>query len=154
MLREWTVEDAQDFYELNADPVVLKYTGDEPFASVLAAEEFIKNYHHYQQHGYGRWAVIMKESDTWIGFCGLRNQDGVVDLGFRLKRVHWGRGLATEAARACLRYGHDGLDIKKIIGSCHPKNQASERVLQKCGMTRIDTPANNGCDWLIYQSIH
>ncbi|MEZ4687860.1 MAG: GNAT family N-acetyltransferase [Bacteroidia bacterium] len=75
------------FYELNADPEVIRYTGDPPFGSVEEARKFIEEYDAYAKHGIGRWAVIEEEMGDFIGFCGLKkHDDGEVDLGYRLRR--------------------------------------------------------------------
>ena len=70
---------------LNGDPTVIRYTGDEAFADYAAALAFLQSYDHYRRHGFGRWAVIMRDSGQFAGFCGLRMdpRTGRVDLGFR-----------------------------------------------------------------------
>lgn len=135
VLREFELTDAKDCYFLNADPEVMKYTGDSAFASVPAAENFLKAYDHYQKHGFGRWAVILKSDQQFLGWCGLkRHEDLMVDLGFRFFRNQWGNGYATEASMACLNYGFNHLNLQKIIGRASQENKASIRVLEKIGM--------------------
>ncbi|MEM1216624.1 MAG: GNAT family N-acetyltransferase [Bacteroidota bacterium] len=138
-LRPFQLEDALGFYTLNADPAVLRYTGDTPFASVAAAAAFIRHYDHYAQYGYGRWAVLDQRDTQFIGFCGLKYHPDTdeVDLGYRLRREYWGQGMATEAARACLDYGLDELHLNRIIGRVVVGNLASVRVLEKIGMQRV-----------------
>ena len=88
------------YINLNADPEVIKYTGDRPFSSVDDARIFIQNYDHYSRFGYGRWAVLT-EASTFLGWCGLRNDGmGNVDLGFRIFRSYWSQGIATECGHA------------------------------------------------------
>jgi RimJ/RimL family protein N-acetyltransferase len=69
-------------------------------------------------------------------FAGLKYLDdlGEVDLGYRLMVAYWGRGLATEASLACVNYGFQTLELKRIIGLVAPQNHRSVRVLEKCGM--------------------
>ncbi len=138
-LRRFAEVDAEGFYQMNADKEVLQYTGDQPFLDEAAALEFIRNYDHYQQHGYGRWSVVLKETGQFIGFCGLKyHVDGAyTDLGFRLSRAYWGRGLATEAARACIQYAFTELKLPLLVGRVQQRNQASVRVLEKLGMRRM-----------------
>jgi RimJ/RimL family protein N-acetyltransferase len=62
LLREFALKDAPALFELNSDPEVMKYTGDLPFATVNEAEDFIRAYHHYRDHGYGRWSVVLRET--------------------------------------------------------------------------------------------
>jgi ribosomal-protein-alanine N-acetyltransferase len=139
LLRNFRQEDAVGFYALNNDPEVLRYTGDEAFRNVEEAAQFIAHYHHYQQYGYGRWAVVHKQDDAFIGFCGLKYHPEVeaTDLGFRLMRDYWGQGLATEAARACVGYSFQSLQLPKLIGRVEQPNLASIRVLEKMGMQRV-----------------
>ena len=135
ILREFDVSDAQSFYMLNANPEVLKYTGDRPFNSIFEAEVFLKNYLDYRMNGYGRWAVIDKVSGEFLGWCGLKlNEENLIDIGFRFFEEQWGNGFATEAAKASLEYGFKHLNMDEIIGRASVKNIASIRILEKLGM--------------------
>ena len=81
-------------------------TSTHPFASVEEARAFLEAYPDYRVHGMGRWAVVAKDGGAWLGWCGLkRGPDGEVDLGFRLHRRYWGRGVATETGAASLAHG-------------------------------------------------
>ena len=134
-LREFDDSDAIHMYQLNADPDVIRYTGDPAFVSVEEAEAFLKNYEDYRKNGFGRWAVILKATGEFLGFCGLKfNELELVDLGFRFSKKHWNQGYATESARACLEYGFRKLDLEEIIGRAAKENTASIRVLEKLGM--------------------
>lgn len=146
LLRPFTLTDAEDFYALNADPAVLRYTGDEPFASVAAARAFLESYDAYARHGYGRLAVIEQATGHFLGWCGLKyhSETGETDLGFRFHRRYWGRGYATEAGRACVRYGFEVLGLPAIVGRVEQANPASIRVLQKCGMQYWKSFSFNG----------
>jgi RimJ/RimL family protein N-acetyltransferase len=136
LLREFLLADAAAFYAMNLDPEVIRYTGDRPFASIAEAERFIRAYDQYQRFGYGRWSVIEKATGEYLGFCGLKfhPDTGETDLGYRLMRRYWGLGLATEASKACLAYGFNGLDLTSIVGRVREDNPASIRVLEKTGM--------------------
>lgn len=95
----------------------------------------------YTQHGFGLWALVLKESSELIGDCGLVVQDveGVeeVEIGYHVRRDWWGQGLATEAAQACRNYGFNQLGFNKLISLIHPANIASRRVAQKNGMRLV-----------------
>ena len=142
-LREFSTDDAEHFYLLNSDPEVTRYTGDSAFENIAAARKFLDEYiYNYSDLTnktlpIGRWAVITKDENNLIGWCGLKhnNELNEVDLGYRLFRNHWGKGYATEAAKACIKFGHDKLGIKKIVGRAMKLNTASINVLEKCGMT-------------------
>ncbi len=135
LMREMTPGDAENAFRLNADPEVIHYTGDTAFASIEAAREFLSNYSDYLRNGFGRWALELREDNTFIGWCGLKKlQDGEVDLGYRLMRPFWGKGYATEAARECLRIGFERFALGTIIGRTAKFNSGSVRVLEKVGM--------------------
>ncbi len=137
LLRELSVDDAEDFYELNQNPNVVKYTGDAPFESVSAAEDFLKNYNDYKRNGYGRWAVIEKDSGEFLGWCGLKFDGKETDIGFRFFEKHWNKGYATESAKACLEYGFTELNLNEIVGRAMKENIGSVKVLEKIGMKFI-----------------
>jgi ribosomal-protein-alanine N-acetyltransferase len=91
---------------------------------------------HQERHGFCFWAVTEKESERLIGSCGLAYQlDGglPIEFGYTLARAYWGRGLATEAAGACLRYVFENLPLAEIHASVDSRNVASQRVLEKVG---------------------
>ena len=139
-LRELSTDDAENFFLLNSDKDVLKYTGDKPFESILKTKEFLKNYNPYQEFGYGRWAVINKENNDFLGWCGLKFSADLkeTDIGFRFFRKHWNKGYATETAKACLEYGFNTLKLEKIVGRAMEENIGSIKVLEKIGMQFVD----------------
>ncbi|MDZ4706540.1 MAG: GNAT family N-acetyltransferase [Saprospiraceae bacterium] len=136
LLREFEVADAPHYYELNQDPEVLRYTGDAPFPTLESAVDFLRNYDHYQQHGFGRWTVILRETGELIGWCGLKYLQDVdeVDLGYRFFQKHWRKGYATESGKACVRYGFEDLKLPFIVGRAMKGNIGSIRVLENCGL--------------------
>lgn len=153
-LREFKISDANDLYLLNSDPEVIRYTGDPPFESINDAEKFIINYTEYKLNGYGRWAVILKEIDCFIGWCGLKlNEEGMVDLGFRFFKKDWGKGYATEAAIASLEYGFNKLNIDLIMGRAAIKNIASIKVLEKLRMSFWKNDICHGIDNSAYYTL-
>lgn len=137
ILRELNADDAQRFYDLNLNPNVVKYTGDKPFASVLEAEDFLINYNDYERNGYGRWAVISKESGEFLGWCGLKFDENETDIGFRFFEEFWNKGYATESAKACLDFGFRELGLNEIVGRAMKENIGSVKVLEKIGMEFI-----------------
>jgi len=153
-LRELIPDDAQSFYDLNSDPDVLQYTGDNVFDSVAGARSFLANYVAvYGKHGVGRWAVISKEDEAFLGWCGLKYSEDtkVYDLGFRFFKKYWGCGYATEAAIACVSLGFSTHNIPKIIGRAMEANSASIRVLEKAGFTFETFFDFEGEDGVIYK---
>lgn len=135
-LHEMTGQEAPDAYALNADPEVIRYTGDQPFKDVAHAHQFLLEYPDYRTYGYGRWAVRLRSDNTFLGWCGLKWTDEMqaVDLGFRFHKRYWNKGFASESARACIEYGFSHLELDFIIGRAMHDNKASIRVLEKTGM--------------------
>ncbi len=124
ILREFKENDAEALYLLNLDPDVIQYTGDSAFESIATALEFIQNYDHYKKYGFGRWAVINKVNEEFLGWCGLKYSEASdeFDVGYRFFKKHWGKGFATEAADACLKTGFEKFDMPVIIGRVIPEN--------------------------------
>lgn len=132
LLRELNVSDAEPFFNLNASAEVLKYTGDKAFQSISEAETFLKNYADYERNGFGRWAVVSKDKNAFLGWCGLKlNEEKCIDLGFRFFQKNWGKGYATESARASLELGFNHFKVEEILGRAAKDNHASIRVLKK-----------------------
>jgi RimJ/RimL family protein N-acetyltransferase len=150
-LREFRADDAEALYRLNSDPDVMRYTGDTPFSDPAAARHFLKHYS-YAPEGFGRWAVMHKETGEFMGYCGLKRSEpgGDVDLGFRLFRQYWAAGYATEAGKACLQAGFERYGLEEIIGRVMRENGPSISVLQKLGMTYREMVEADGEFWLIY----
>jgi len=153
ILRNLTIDDAEDFYALNLDTEVLKYTGDKPFENIQTAKHFLINYDQYEKFGVGRLAVIEKATSKFIGWCGLKyNPDkDEYDIGFRFYRDYWNKGFATETARRCLDYGFKDLGIQRIVGRAMKENISSIKVLEKNGMTLKETFDFDGNEGVIYE---
>lgn len=96
---------------------------------------------HFEQHGFGLWAVEIVEVAPFAGFVGLSvprfeaSFTPCVEIGWRLAAEHWGRGVATEAARRALDFGFTELGLKEILSFTVPENRRSRRVMEKIGMT-------------------
>lgn len=154
LFRELHPDDAEDWVELNSDPEVLRYTGDVPFRSLDEARRFLAGYDQYRRFGMGRWSLFLAEGGSFVGWCGLKRspaRDGEVDLGFRLSRSWWGRGLATEAAGASLGYGFERLGLERIVGRAMEENLASHRILEKVGMRPVGAFTEDGRRWRLYE---
>ena len=154
ILREFELHDAKEMWELNNDPDVIKYTGDPPFESVEEAKLFLKNYSDYQKNGFGRWAVLLKDTNEIIGWCGLKlNDDTKVDIGFRFFKKYWNNGYATESAKACLQYGFKNLELTEIIGRASVYNKPSIKVLENIHMNYWKTETYPGLGDTVYYRI-
>jgi RimJ/RimL family protein N-acetyltransferase len=92
---------------------------------------------HWPKHGFGDWAVTGKANGQLIGHCGLNfvPEVGEVEVDYSLAKAYWGQGIATEAARASVRFGFETLRLERIIALADPQNIASWRVMEKVGLT-------------------
>jgi ribosomal-protein-alanine N-acetyltransferase len=138
ILRPWKLEDADAMFEICRDSEVMLHIGNrKPYESVEDAVKFLDWAISYQKkNGFCRWAVVEKSSGKIVGSCGffrLKNDDK--ELGYLFAREVWGKGLATEAAGACLRYGYEKLNFTKIIALTDVAHFASQKVLEKIGFT-------------------
>ncbi len=151
-LRRLTVEDAENAYRLNLDSKVIQYTGDDSFESIETARQFLANYSHYDQYDFGRWAVIRKDNDEFLGWCGLKYTPELneYDIGFRFLQKYWNQGYATEAAEACIDLGFNHYKLAKIVGRVRKENIASIRVLEKIGLTYTRDFDFDGNEGVIY----
>lgn len=140
LLREFEPGEGELIYRLNADPEVVRYTGD-PVRDIQHGEEVLREVilPQYRLYGHGRWAVHTRADGAFIGWCGLKYRIELdeVDLGYRYSQANWGKGYATEAAIATVQYGLDVLKLTRIVGRAMPENIASRVVLEKCGMQYI-----------------
>jgi [ribosomal protein S5]-alanine N-acetyltransferase len=156
-LRWFTLDDIDAFNELGTNPDVIRYVGSQPFASLDVAREILvaAPLKDYATYGYGRFACVLKQTGDVVGFCGPKflpdTQD--VDLGYRFLPKFWGRGLATESARAVIGYARDQLRLQRLVGWVHPDNIASARVLTKLGFAfegRTKVASIPGVDFDLY----
>ena len=116
------------------------------------ARTFLEGYLDYRVHGMGRWVIVAKDGGAVLGWCGLkRDPHGEVDLGYRLHRRFWGRGVATETGAGALAYGFGPLALDRIVGRVVAENEASHRVLRKLGMRRVDDKVEDGAVWQVYE---
>jgi ribosomal-protein-alanine N-acetyltransferase len=136
-LREFTLEDAQKLIDLNSNPNVVRYTGDGRVESLEKAKEIIQTIILPQYpNKLGRWAVHLKSSNEFIGWCGLKYLAELdeIDLGYRFFEQHWGKGYATESSKAVIKYGFNTLQLKEIVGRAAVDNANSVKVLEKAGL--------------------
>lgn len=134
---EFSTTDWPLIFQLNKDPVVTRHTHDllstEEQARQVLTNSILPQYRLYQ---YGRWAVYIKEGNTFIGWCGLkfRPERKETDLGYRFMQAWWGKGYATEAAKACITYGFEQLQLPFLTAWAEPANAASIKVLTNAGL--------------------
>jgi ribosomal-protein-alanine N-acetyltransferase len=121
-----------------ADAEVMRYLPKRDLAPSERAERTIAFFNsHWSQRGYGVWAVTNKVDGQFIGHCGLNYLPDIaeVEVLYALRRADWGQGLATEAARASVRFGFESAGLSRLIALAVPENIASRRVLEHLGFT-------------------
>ena len=125
--------DIPDWAKIESDADVRRFI-DGKVLSLKEAGEYVEmNIRQYQTHGYGRYAVRLKENRSLIGMCGFLNQPYGIDFGYRYSKDSWGKGLGFEAAKEVLNYGFSELGLDKVVGLTAEQNYGSVRILEKLG---------------------
>ena len=141
LLRRWRPDaDAEPFAAINADPEVMRFIGDGAPLDRAGSDALLARIEReWVERGFGLWAV--EEHGSLLGFCGLSvpmflpDVLPAVEVGWRLARGAWGRGIATESARAALAFGFERCGMAEIVSIVDPRNERSLRVCEKLGMT-------------------
>ena len=152
ILREIVPSDLEALFELDSDPEVHKYLGNKPVKNIKESQKYIDSLQQqYTERGIGRWAVILKETQEFIGWSGLRlNTEfpmngftNYYDVGYRLKKRFWGKGYATESGLAAIQYAFETMKLKTVYGITEMGNKASHNTLLKIGLDYVE---NFYCD--------
>jgi len=140
-LRPWRAEDLAPFAALNADPAVMEHFPrplDQAESDAMAERIGV----HFDRHGFGFWAVELKEDGRFIGLVGLAvplwtvSVTPCVEVGWRLAAAYWGQGYASEAAAAALDHGFGAQGLAEILACTLPDNRRSRAVMERLGMRR------------------
>jgi [ribosomal protein S5]-alanine N-acetyltransferase len=120
------------------EPGFLANIGDRNVRNLPDAARYILNGPalSYEKNGFGLWHVELNETNEAIGICGLIKRDSLedVDVGFAFLERFWGNGYAAESAAACLDFGRDEFEMKRVVAITIPSNKGSIRVLEKIGL--------------------
>ncbi|HMB91013.1 MAG TPA: GNAT family N-acetyltransferase [Rhodothermales bacterium] len=152
-LRPYTRDDVDVLHRLWTDPDIRRYLlDDEIMPRSWVAEEIEGVLTAFDEHGWGQWAVLPRNENTVIGFCGYRpfHKPPELQLLYGITPAYWGQGLAPEAAHAMMRYGFEHLHFDQIIASTDAPNAASIRVMEKTGMVFAKRITLHGLDTLYY----
>ncbi|RAV98035.1 GNAT family N-acetyltransferase [Pseudochryseolinea flava] len=152
IIREILLQDVDAMFELQADPEVHRFLGNKTIATkdeAVSIIDFIRK--QYADYGVGRWAIIDRSSNGFLGWTGLEfvvketnKHKDYYDLGYRLIRRFWGQGIATESALASLDYAFDKLQAREVYAIADCKNDGSNSVLKKVGLKFIETFDHEG----------
>jgi RimJ/RimL family protein N-acetyltransferase len=136
LLRMFSQDDLGDLSRIYADADVMRYLSGHPLTRDETAGWLKYFLDGWENYGFGWWAVVLKESGELIGHCGLQfiHVTPEIEATYGLAKEYWRMGLASEAARACLRYGFEQLEIDRIYALADPGNIASHRVMERVGM--------------------
>jgi [ribosomal protein S5]-alanine N-acetyltransferase len=151
-MRQLEPNDAPGMFELDSDPLVQRYVGNQPQKSIEESIAVIAHIQEqYQQNGIGRWAVLHQTTNEFLGWCGLKlvkeqynNQSNFYDIGYRFMPKYWGKGYATESALAWMHHGFVQLQLPIINGMADVENEGSNKVLKKIGLQHINEFAIDG----------
>ncbi|HKY21839.1 MAG TPA: GNAT family N-acetyltransferase [Vicinamibacterales bacterium] len=152
-LRMWCESDLDAYAEMCADPQVMRYlTQGKLFTRADAWRSIAFFMGHWQMRGYGHWAVEEKATGRMIGRIGFLNPEGWpgFEIGWTLASPTWGKGYATEGAKAALQYAFTELDRPHVISLIHPENASSIRVAERLGERLEGQTRIVDCDVLIY----
>ncbi|GAF11581.1 acetyltransferase, GNAT family [Bacillus sp. JCM 19045] len=143
-LRDWDTHDLPSFIKMNQDSDVMRF-----FPKLLSPAETTAFYerilHSFRENGYGLYAVEEKASGEFIGFIGFNHASfeapftPCIEIGWRLRKEAWGKGYATEGAKACLAYGFNQLPLEEIVSFTAKINKPSIQVMKKLGLTYVQT---------------
>jgi RimJ/RimL family protein N-acetyltransferase len=145
-LRRFTTADAENLFLLDSDPAVMRYlSGGKPTPRHMIEQEvlprFLRSYERYE--GFGVFAAVLKATGEFLGWFGFKpDKDGGADeisLGYRLRQAAWGKGYATEGARALISKGFVELGVRRVYATTYEENLASRRVMEKVGMKLVRT---------------
>ena len=153
ILRGFTPEDLEPMAAILAERDTVRYfPRSEPWPREVVRKWLAAQHDHWQQLGYGWWALERRDTAEVIGWCGVGflEDTNETEVLYLLGKAHWGQGLATEAARFSLRYAFDNLRLRMIVGIVHPDNRGSRHVLEKIGLTFSNTAPYFGLDMLRY----
>lgn len=137
-LRPFRPQDANALHTILSEKDILRYFPNPQNPTLEQTQRFItRQLDHWKEHGFGWWAVTLRDTRALLGWCGLQYlpETDEIEVGYLLTRAHWGKGYTTEAAIASLKYGFTELKLDAIIGIVHPKNIASQKVLKKSGLS-------------------
>ena len=152
-LRPLALSDADAVYAYRSDADVMRYMGgaDE---SIEDTREALERYGRCQRmYGFSKWAMFLKETGEFVGDSGLLPMDGTQDfeMGYRLAKVYWSLGLATECGTAWLDAAFTRFGLRTVIAFADERHAASIRVMQKLGM-EFDRQAHiKGMDCCVYR---
>jgi len=159
ILREMIPSDDLGMFELDSNPEVHRFLGNKPVKHIEESRMYIENLRQqYTVNGIGRWAVILKETNEFIGWSGIKlikesinNHINFYEIGYRFIQKHWGKGYATEAGLAFVDFAFNEMKVEHLYAYADAKNIASRKILEKIGMQYINSFEDDGEEAVWYE---
>jgi ribosomal-protein-alanine N-acetyltransferase len=147
LLRELLISDVDGMFELDSNPKVHLFLGNKPVKDIEESLDQIKNIQQqYKNLGIGRWAVILKETNEFLGWSGIKlikneinNHKDFYELGYRFIEKHWGKGYATEAGKAFIDYAFNVMKVEALYAYADAGNENSRKILEKLGLHYVNS---------------
>jgi ribosomal-protein-alanine N-acetyltransferase len=147
LLRELELSDAAGMFELDSNPNVHLFLGNKPLKHIDESIDQIKNIQkQYSDFGIGRWAVILKETNEFLGWSGIKfitteinNHKDFYEIGYRFIEKHWGKGYATEAGKAFVDFAFNEMKVEVVYAYADAGNENSRKILEKLGLKYINS---------------
>ena len=153
LMRRITLDDLDEFARrIFADPDVIRYMAKRDMTPQERAKRvYTVSNQNWLTHGYGGWLITDKADGQLIGECEFDTEEvSGVELGYSLAKAYWGKGIATEAARAATRFGFENAKLERIVAVVVPDNEASWRVLERIGFVYEKRTHAYGFDVVYY----
>lgn len=147
LLRELLLSDVDGMFELDSNPNVHLFLGNKPVKDIEQSLGHIKNIQQqYKELGIGRWAVILKETNEFLGWSGIKfikneinKHKNFYEIGYRFIEKHWGKGYATEAGKAFINYAFDVMKVDAVYAYADAGNENSRKILEKLGLQYVNS---------------
>ena len=147
LLREVIASDVDGMFELDSNPNVHIYIGGKAVTTIEQSAAYIENLQQqYKDFGTGRWAVILKETNEFLGWSGIKfitdeinNHKNFYEIGYRFIEKHWGKGYATEAGKAFIEYAFNNLKADAVYAYADAGNENSRKILEKLGLRYVNS---------------
>ncbi len=156
LIRQQSFGDLAPLHQILSDPITMSFW-PTPFTLAATQAWLERNLQRYAEHGWGRWAVVLKQTGALIGDCGIMHMEvaGVLeyDLGYIIDQHHWRQGYASESAAACRDYAASTLGLRRLVANMPTQHVASARVAEKIGMTwekTFNNPKNRNLPTHLY----
>jgi RimJ/RimL family protein N-acetyltransferase len=152
LLRELLLSDVDGMFELDSNPNVHLFVGNNPVKNIEQSVEYIHFVQkQYKDFGTGRWAVILKETNEFLGWSGIKfitdeinGHTNFYEIGYRFIEKHWGKGYATEAGKAFVDYAFNEMKVDALYAYADAGNENSRKILEKLGLRYVNSFEHEG----------